>query len=298
METLAGHMSTRRSSTMFSLKGEQDHVWIVYVAPETRHFDHTFHLVDGLCKDEKLHAAPLKLVTPESETSSSKHWRKPDEWTKLILTLNRLDVRLINLPIVTVVVAALASNNSELLRSFKSTTLRKYRDELLREFPQLAQEDDKWWDTVLSRRKEQKQNARLSLERTNLYSLLKGSPARGRTGLLESPITYAQYLHLRSLTHERELHHFLGDVIYSLFKFNPFPGLKKVEIETPFLPEQSDPVPDVTIRTDTDNYLLEFHFMNKQITASEMARYALRNVIAKYQRSLPYLASLLRDVRT
>ncbi len=210
METLAGHMSTRRSSTMFSLKGEQDHVWIVYVAPETRHFDHTFHLVDGLCKDEKLHAAPLKLVTPESETSSSKHWRTPDEWTKLILTLNRLDVRLINLPIVTVVVAALASNNSELLRSFKSMTLRKYRDELLREFPQLAQEDDKWWDAVLSRRKEQKQNARLSLERTNLYSLLKGSPARGRTGLLESPITYTQYLHLRSLTHERELHHFLG----------------------------------------------------------------------------------------
>jgi hypothetical protein len=57
-------------------------------------------------------------------------------------------------------------------------------------------------------------------------------------------------------------------------------------------------VPDITIRTDTDNYLLEFHFMNKQITSSEMTRYALEHVIAKYQRSLPYLASLLKGVRT
>lgn len=298
METIAGRISTRRGSTILSLKGERDHVWIVYVAPDLRHFDHTFFLIDSLCMDEKLHVAPLKIVAPESETSSNKNWRQPEEWLKLVSTLKHLDVRLINVPIVTVVAAALASNNNELLKSFKTTPLEKYQSELLREFPQLAQEEPNWWESPLTERKEQIQNARLSLERTNLYSLLRGSPAKGKSGLPESPLTYAQYLHLRQHASEREMHHYIGDVLHSLLKYNPFPGLKGVEIETRFIPEASDPVPDITIRTDTDNYLLEFHFMQKQISASEIARYALKNVISKYQRSLPYLASLLKEIKT
>lgn len=39
------------------------------------------------------------------------------------------------------------------------------------------------------------------------------------------------------------------------------PGLKKFEAETPFIEGLTDPIPGVTIRTDTDNYLLEFHFL-------------------------------------
>jgi len=63
-----------------------------------------------------------------------------------------------------------------------------------------------------------------------------------------------------------------------------------------FVLDQSDPVPDITIHTDTDVYALEFHFLRKQVASSEIQRYALKNVIDKYMKGVPHLRSLLETI--
>lgn len=288
-------------ATTLSERGKQDHVWIVCVAPDTRQFDHTYLVIGGLCRDEQLHVSAIKLIPPGAETSYDKDWKDPLKWRKLITTISLLDIRIINLPIVTVVTTALTFGDTNLLQSFKTTKLEAYKAEILKEFPNEVPEDaDKqreWWNQSLAGRRFQLQNARDSLERTNLYYLLRGMPAREQKRLPESAKLYAQYLHLRKQTNARELHGLLGQALMASLKDNRFPGLISIPIETPFIDGQTDPVPDVTIRTETDNYLLEFNFMQKRITPSEMARYTLRECIEKYMRGLPYLVSVLKDIR-
>ena len=72
-----------------------------------------------------------KLISPESDPSFAKHWRQPARWAKLVATINLLDMRLINLPIITVVNAALTYGDKNLLQSFKKARLQDYKDEIL-----------------------------------------------------------------------------------------------------------------------------------------------------------------------
>jgi len=58
----------------------------------------------------------VKLLSLESDTSLAKHWRQPAQWAKPVSTLNLLDMRLINQPIITVVNAALTSGDEKLLQ--------------------------------------------------------------------------------------------------------------------------------------------------------------------------------------
>lgn len=300
IETLAGRISEIRSTTTLPLEGKRDHVWVVYVAPDLRHFDHTYLIIDGLCQDEKLRVSAPKLITPESDTSLAQHWKQPTQWAKLVATINLLDVRLINLPIITVVTAALTYGDESLLQSFKTTPLEKYRSEILEGlFPTLEEmpATDIDWSQPLAERRLQIKNARESLERTNLFLLLRGTPAEPQKGKSESVKVFAQYLHLRQIAHESDLHFFMGSALRDLLTYRQFPGIIGVETEQPFISGRTDPIPDVTIRADADNYALEFHFMRKQFTSSEIARYALKNVIEKNMRSLPYLSSLLDSIQ-
>jgi len=107
IEILANRISHIRAATTIPLAGKRERAWIVFCAPELRHFDHTYLLLDGLCHDEKLKVSPTKLIPPDSNTSFAKSWRKSPQWARLVATIDFLDVRLINLPIITVVTAAL-----------------------------------------------------------------------------------------------------------------------------------------------------------------------------------------------
>jgi hypothetical protein len=293
IEILAGRISDIRGATTIPLEGKRDHVWVVLSGPDLRHFDHTYLVIDGLCQDEKLRISAAKLISPESDTSLAKHWRQPAQWARLVASINLLDIRLINLPIITVVTAALTYGDERLLQSFKKARLEDYKDEILKEMPGVVVD----WNQPLAERRLQVQNARDSLERSNLFFLLRGTPAEPQKGgKSESVNVLAQYLHLRKETHESELHFFVGCALRDLLKYRQFPGLIGVQTEEPFLPGRTDPVPDITIRNDEDNYALEFHFMRKQFTSSEIARYSLKNVIEKYMRGLPYLSSILETI--
>lgn len=83
-----------------------------------------------------------------------------------------------------------------------------------------------------------------------------------------------------------------------MLKYRQFPGLIGIETEAPFVMGRTDPVPDITVRNNEDNYAQEFHFMRKQFTSSEIARYTLKNVIEKYMRGLPYLSSILETINS
>jgi len=106
-----------------------------------------------------------------------------------------------------------------------------------------------------------------------------------------------QYLHLREVANESQLHLYIGQALQDLLEHTRFPSFKGVETEKPLVRNQKDPVPDIAVHTDKDIYALEFHFMRKQITSSEVSRYALMRVIDKYMKSLPYLSSQLDKIR-
>jgi hypothetical protein len=102
------------------------------------------------------------------------------------------------------------------------------------------------WNQPLVERRLQVQNARDSLERSNLFFLLRETPAEPQKGgASESVNVLAQYLHLRKETHESELHFFVGSALRDLLKYRQFPGLIGVETEEPFIPGRTDPVPDI-----------------------------------------------------
>lgn len=300
IETLANKISSRRSASRVSqsLSGKREHVWVVFCGPDFRHFDHTYLVLDGLCHDEKLRVSPAKLVAPDAQTSQAKHWRQGATWARLVATINFLDVRVINLPITTVVAAALAHGNQALLNSFKETRFESFRAQLEAEVSTEKLRDFDWSQPLVDRRLGS-QNARDSLERTNLWLLLRSLPAGPQKGgKTESINVLAQYLHLRDVTNESELHYYVGCTLRDLLKHNQFSGLigDGVETETPMIPGQTDPVPDITVHTDSDTYALEFHFSRKQFASSEIARYALDNVIEKYMRSMPHLRAALENI--
>lgn len=293
IEILANRVSDRRRRARLHLKGRREHIWIVYCSPNIRHYDHTFLVIDGLVQDEKLKVSPPKLITNSSDTLLATSWKQGSQWNKLVNTVNFLDVRLINMPIITTVAAALAYGDDLLLHSFKETPLSNYRDYITTEMGTTTAD----WNKSLSKRRLQSKNAIESLERTNLFRLLRGLPAEEqRGGVPESAIGIAQYRHLRDNTSENELHYYLGKALQDLLEYHQFPGFVGVETESHFVPDEASPIPDITIHTETDIYALEFHFLRKQITSSEMSRYALTNVIEKYMKGLSHLSSLLNTI--
>lgn len=295
IETLANRISNIRAATTVPLAGKREHVWIVYCAPDIRHYDHTYLVIDGLCHDEKLRASPTKLIPIDSNTSFAKSWRQSPQWERLVTTIDYLDVRLINFPIISVVTAALAYGDDKLLESFKNTKLKVYKEEILKKIP----DADADWEKPLAERRLQERIVRDSLGKSNLYLLLRGMSAeQQKGGNSESAKVLAQYWHLRQHANEAQLHRCIGSAYKDLLEYLQFPGFHgDVETEMPFVQGQTDPVPDVTIHTDTDTYALEFHFFQKQFQSSEVSRYAVRNVIEKYMRALPHLNSLLETIQ-
>jgi|GEM_PF-2676109 len=295
IEILANRISNIRAATTVPLAGKREHVWVVYCAPDIRHYDHTYLIIDGLCHDEKLSASATKLIPPDANTSFAKSWRQSPQWEKLVATIDYLDVRLINFPIITVVTAALAYGDDKLLESFKNTKLKVYKDEILKKMPGAIAD----WEQPLAERRLQEKNAKDSLGRTNLFLLLRGMPAEPQKGgSSESVKVLAQYWHLRQNANEQQLHYCIGCTLKDLLEYHQFPGFHgDVETETPFVPGQSDPIPDVTLHTDMDTYALEFHFFQKQFQSSEVSRYAVHNIIEKYMKGLPHLNSILETIK-
>ncbi len=293
IEILANRVSNIRAVTTVPLAGKREHVWIIYCAPDLRHYDHTYLVLDGLCHDEKLRVSPTKLIPPDSNTSFAKSWRKSPQWARLVATVDYLDIRLINMPIITAVTAALTYGKDELIQSFKDTRLKDYKDEILKEMPGIEID----WEQRLAERRLQVQNARDSIGRTNLFFLLRGMPAEQQKGLAESVKVFAQYLHLRRKSNEAHLHYCLGCALKDLLQYHQFSGFDEVVTEIPLVPGYTDPVPDITLSTDRDTYALEFHFFQKQFTSSEIQRYAVKDIIAKYMRALPHLNSILETIQ-
>lgn len=297
IEILARKISDRRGESRISVKGKREHVWVIYCSPDLQHYDHTYLVLDGLVQDERLRVSPTKLVPQNADTSKAKAWRESSQWAKLIATIDFLDVRLINFPIITLVTSALVYGRENLLKSFKETSYEQYKDEIIRHLPD-AKDWDQWSQSLASRRL-QPQNARDSLERTNLFLLLRGMHAeQKRGGLSESINVLAQYLHLRDHSSESDLHYYVGRALEDLLRHHQFPGLigSGVQTEIPLILGRKDPQPDVSVHTESDTYALEFHFLRKQITSSEVTRYALENVISKYMRALPYLSAVLNTM--
>lgn len=295
IEILANRISNVRAATTVPLAGKREHVWVVFCAPDLRHYDHTYLIIDGLCHDEKLRVSPTKLIPPDTNTSFAKNWRQSPQWEKLVATIDFLDVRLINLPIITVVTAALTYGNDELLESFKNTQIKAYKDEIIKKISDATTD----WNQSLAERRLQEKNAKDSIGRSNLFFLLRGMPAeQQKGGNSESIKVLAQYLHLRSKANEAHLHYCLGKALEDLLEYHQFPGYIGIETETPMVQGQTDPVPDITIHTDTDTYALEFHFFQKQFASSEISRYTVHNVIEKYMKSLPHLNSILESMGT
>ncbi len=297
IEILANRISDRRRVTKITSKGKKEHVWIVYCSPDNRHYDHTYLVIDGLCQDEKLKVSPTKLIPPNSDTPLLKDWLQPAKWTKLVATRNYLDIRLINFPIITVVTSALVYGDEDLLQSFKDARLNDYREQIPEEM-RIGSVD---WEQPLAKRRLQVQNAIDSMERSNLFRLLKGMSAEPQKGgKPESALGLAQYLHLRHKTEDNEshLHYYVGCALRDSLKYHQFPGLigDGVETEEPLVEGQLSPKPDITVHTETDTYALEFHFTKQQITSSQVSTYALKNVIDKYMIGLPYLNSQLENL--
>ncbi|MGB3312020.1 MAG: hypothetical protein WBG32_18395 [Nodosilinea sp.] len=310
IETFATRVSRLRGVSLSSHEGRRKHVWVVFCCPDLRHSDHTYLVVDSLCGDDKLRASATKLVPPSSKTAEAKHWKAHPVWARFIATINYLDVRLINLPISTLVTAALTYCDDEILQSFKDTSYSQYRDKIPQEMIYLvdrnspiksdepiygAAGDNSFdWNQPLTARRLQVQNARDSIQRTNLFYLLRGMPAEEQKGgQPESVYSYIRYLHLREKVSEERLHLYIGLALKEALENYGFQDLIGVETEAPIVRGESSPQPDITIHTEREIYALEFHFRQTQITPSEAARYSIKNVVRKYMENLSYLRSML-----
>jgi hypothetical protein len=292
MEVVATQVSSRREKTRIVSRGRREHVWIVYCSPDLRHRDHTYQIVDGMCQDEYLKVSPIKLIPESANTPIERNWRQPDEWAKLIAAVRFLDVRLINLSVVTLVTSALTYGNDALITSFKQAKLEDYREEIEREFGKL----ELTWTDSLIERAQKEENARISMEGSNLYSLLRGTPADSQRGSdTDNAKVYARYLHLRKIVGENtgQLHYYLGLTLDNLLKYSQFPSYVGAETEEPLIPGQVEPKPDIMLHTENDIYIIELHFTRDQITPSEVRRYAIERVIPKYIRGLSYISAQL-----
>ena len=209
-------------------------------------------------------------------------------------SINFLDIRLINIPIIAVVRAALVYGDDKLLKSFKETNLSKYKDIIIKKLP--GECDDIEWDKPLAERRQKDEIVKDTIAKTNLFSLLKGMGTNQKRGK-ESPIVLGQYLHLRDKTHETDLHRFIGKALEAVLKYHQLPNFINVEVEKPLVQGTTSPVPDIKVNTKTDTYALEFHFTKFQATSSIIARYAVRDVIGKYIRDLDYLRSQLDNIK-
>lgn len=127
IEVLANKAIARRGASKLVSIGKKDHVWVVYCAPDSSHYDHTYIVLDSLVQDEMFRVAPYKLVAPDSDTTLMRKWKEPTQWAKFIASLNFLDVRFINFPIITLVTAALTYGDEKLLETFKRTKISAYR---------------------------------------------------------------------------------------------------------------------------------------------------------------------------
>lgn len=292
IEMVASAATSRRAASTIAVAGNRrEHVWTVFCAPDHRHYDHTYLVIDGLCHDEKLRLSPSKLLSPEIDTTTAKQWREPNRWARLVTTVNFLDIRLINFSITSTVACVLAYGDDDYIESFKRKTFRDYENQIPREILALSSTD---LDTPLLDRRQKIQNARLSLENSNLYFLLRDVPAlQARGGQSEQVRTLVQYMHLMKEVPVSHVHLCIGLALQDLLTYHRYPGYVGVETEQVLVEGQSDPKPDITIHTETDVYALEFHFFSKQFASSEVSRYVLERVIAKYMRSLPHLASQL-----
>lgn len=290
---LANKIASRRRKARIPLRGPRERVWVVFCSPDNKHYDHTYHIIQGLVLDDSLRISPVKLVPPSSDAQLFKHWRKGNKWAQLVNAINFLDLRVINLPITTVVSAALAYGDPHLLQSFKDATLGDYREQI----PVEMKTEEVEWNRQLSLRRLQAMNARDSMEGSNLYRLLRGMPAEPlKGGNAESVLTLAQYLHLRHMTTEKQLHYYLGMTLKDLLGYQRVSGYRDVGTETPLVNGQISPQPDITVFTDSDIFALELHFLRKQIVASEIQNYTLKNVLEKYMRDLPHLQSQLQTL--
>ena len=292
MEIVATQVSGRRDQTRIVSRGRREHVWIVYCSPDLRHRDHTYQVVDGLCQDEHLRVSPIKLIPESTNTPIERNWCRPEEWAKLIAAVRFLDVRLINLSVVTLVTSALTYGDDELINSFKQTKLKDYREEIEREFGKL----DLPWEDALIERAQKEENARISMEGSNLYALLRGIPAESQRGSdTDNAKVYARYLHLRKAVGDNisQLHYFLALTLDNLLKYSQFPDFVGTETEEPLIPGQVEPKPDIIVHTENDVYVIELHFTRDQITPSEVRRYAIERVIPKYIRGIPYISAQL-----
>ncbi|BAQ59713.1 hypothetical protein GM3708_118 [Geminocystis sp. NIES-3708] len=294
IETIATRISDRRNQCKIRSQGKRDHVWIVYCCPDLQHYDHTYLIIKGLVQDnENLKASPTKLVS--SEDALSKHWKQDQEWIKFVPALNFLDIRLINMPIITVVTAALVYGDDKLLESFRKTKFSAYKDVIMKKLPGECNSFD--WNQPLAERRQKEENVRNSIAGTNLFYLLRGMSAKKRSGKTESPKILGQYLHLREKVHESTLHEFMAKALKVALEYHQFQGLIDIEFEKPLVQGTTAPKPDIKINTISDTYALEFHFTKQQYTTSEITRYALRDVIEKYMRDLEYLRSQLDNIK-
>lgn len=292
MEIIVTQVSGRRDQTRIVSRGRREHVWIVYCSPDLRHRDHTYQVVDGLCADEYLRVSPIKLIPESANTPIERTWRQPEEWAKLIAAVRFLDVRLVNLSVVTLVTAALTYGDDNLINSFKQTRLKNYRQEIEKEFGKL----DLPWEDALIERAQKEENARISMEGSNLYALLRDTPADSQRGSdTDNAKVYARYLHLRKVVGDNisQLHYFLGLTLDNLLKYSQFPNFVGTETEEPLIPGQVEPKPDIIVHTESDVYAIELHFTRDQITPSEVRRYAIERVIPKYIRGIPYISAQL-----
>lgn len=298
IETLATKIANRRSALHISTHARKERLFIIFSCPEYMHYDKLYHLVYGLVKDNDLSVSPHKVINSGTENAQTRKWKDTGrEWAKFLAAIAFLDVRVINFPISTVVAAALAHGDDELLDSFKQTKLIEYKEKITKHYTKV---DDLNWDEPLVSRQLTKENARKSLKGTNLYALLRQVNAEPRKGgNSEHPRSLAQYLHLRSQVHETHLHYYISLTLKDLFEHEKVLNFKDIASECPYpyIVGIKAPQPDITVYAEPKNYLLEFHFTDTPLASSQIARYAVRK-IETYMNDLAQLSSILQSINS
>ena len=267
---------------------------MIFVSPEYGQYDRMYHVVNGFVKKSTtLQIAQEKLLDTNSDNTQTRKWRTSSEdWLKFMTATTFLDVRVIHVPIKTANAAVLAFGSPELLDKIKKMKLRSYRSTI----EQYFRIRDIDWDQPLLKRKLTKENAGKSIGRTNLYRLLRGLPAEPtKGGNPESPLDFALYRYIRDEITETKFHYYIGLALKYHLETERFPNLLDVATEHSYLPYQQAPKPDVTVYTAETDYLLEFHFTNTPIAASQVATYTV-NKVEQYMTNLTHLRSLFDEM--
>jgi hypothetical protein len=312
LEALTAKNVHIRTATQQRLE-KRTKVWVVFCCPDRTAYDQLYSRVDAMVLNKDFRVSPEKLISSVQDNAQTRKFDNEIAWPKLLHTLNFLDIRVVNLPIVTMINAALAFGDEELLNSFKTTPLREYRkdipeemwrrDEKIERKNKAPSGDDDFddvfdWDEPLNKRRRQSDNVRDSLRSSNLFFLLRNMPGQGQKGgNKETSKQLAQFLHLMDKhPNPLDLHYYIGMGLKDLLTTENFPGYLTVGTETPYIQNRRSPVPDVAIYTEECDYLLEFHFSKRSLSSSELARYVIQSVIQKYMDELPVLKSLLEKI--